>query len=198
MTLRYLSVCSGIEAATVAWEPLGWRPAWFSQIDPDHKGKGADFASLVLAHRFPQVVNRGDMSCFAEWPDDAIDLLVGGTPCQSFSAAGRRRGLDDPRGALMLVYGAIARRYRPKWLVWENVPGVLSQDDGRAFATLLGLLADLGYGVPPPRSVTDRRCDPPSVDPIIQGLLARLPQSGAVWPEADRKLWLDLLAVRDV
>jgi DNA (cytosine-5)-methyltransferase 1 len=86
------------------------------------------------------------MTGFMEWPDAAIDVLVGGTPCQSYSVAGLRKGLDDPRGALMLVYLAIARRYRPKWMVWENVPGVLSSDDGRAFGTLLGGLALLGYG----------------------------------------------------
>jgi DNA (cytosine-5)-methyltransferase 1 len=130
----------------VAWEPLGWKPAWLSQFDPDHKGRGPDFASAVLAHRFPHVENRGDMTRFEEWPDGHIDLLVGGTPCQSFSVAGLRRGLDDPRGSLMLVYGAIARRYRPRWVVWENVPGVLSADNGRAFGTFLGMLALIGYG----------------------------------------------------
>ena len=86
------------------------------------------------------------MTKFKEWPDHAIDLLVGGTPCQSFSVAGLRKGLADPRGNLMLTYLAIADRYRPRWLVWENVPGVLSADGGRAFGTLLGGLAQLGYG----------------------------------------------------
>ena len=136
--MRYLSVCSGIEAATVAWHPLGWEPVAFSEVDA--------FPSAVIAHHYPTVPNRGDMTKFQEWPDATVDLLVGGTPCQSFSVAGLRAGLDDPRGSLMLTYLAIARRYRPRWVVWENVPGVLSADDGRAFGSLLGGLGELGYG----------------------------------------------------
>jgi DNA (cytosine-5)-methyltransferase 1 len=86
------------------------------------------------------------MTKFKEWPDADVDVLVGGTPCQSFSVAGLRAGLDDPRGNLALVYLAIAERYRPRWLVWENVPGVLSSDDGRDFGAILGALGELGYG----------------------------------------------------
>ena len=138
MTLRYLSVCSGIEAASVAWHPLGWSPVAFSEIEP--------FPCEVLAARFPDVPNWGDMTRFKEWPDAAIDLLVGGTPCQSFSVAGLRAGLADPRGNLALVYLAIADRYRPDWILWENVPGVLSSNDGRDFGAFLGGLAELGYG----------------------------------------------------
>ena len=134
----YGSLCSGIEAATQAWHPLGWTPAFFSEIDA--------FPSAVLAHHYPHVPNLGDMTKFEEWPDYAIDLLVGGTPCQSFSVAGLRKGLSDPRGNLMLTYGAVASRYRPRWLVWENVPGVLSSHKGRDFGTFLGMLAELGYG----------------------------------------------------
>ena len=134
--MRYLSVCSGIEAATVAWEPLGWQPVAFAETDT--------FPSAVLAAHYPAVVNRGDMLRFKEWPDDPCDLLVGGTPCQAFSVAGLRKGLDDPRGSLMLTYLAIAERYRPRWLVWENVPGVLSIDGGRPFGSFLGALAELG------------------------------------------------------
>ena len=134
----YGSVCSGIEAATCAWHPLGWRPAFFSEIDKA--------PASFLARKFPDVPNRGDMTKFREWPDAAIDLLVGGTPCQSFSIAGLRKGLADPRGNLMLTYLAIADRYRPRWLVWENVPGVLSSNGGRDFGTFLGGLAELGYG----------------------------------------------------
>jgi len=137
-SVRYLSVCSGIEAATVAWHPLGWQPVAFSEVDR--------FPSAVLAHHYPTVPNWGDMTRFQEWPDADVDLLVGGTPCQSFSVAGLRKGLDDPRGSLLLTYLAIARRYRPRWLVWENVPGVLSSDRGLAFGSLLGGLAELGYG----------------------------------------------------
>jgi DNA (cytosine-5)-methyltransferase 1 len=136
--VKYLSVCSGIEAATVAWHPLGWSPVAFSEVDA--------FPSAVLAHHYPTVPNRGDMTKFQEWPDAAFDVLVGGTPCQSFSVAGLRAGLDDPRGNLMLVYLAIARRYRPRWVVWENVPGVLSSNGGRDFGTFLGGLAECGYG----------------------------------------------------
>jgi DNA (cytosine-5)-methyltransferase 1 len=116
--LKYGSVCSGIEAATCAWHPLGWKPQFFSEIDAS--------ASRFLKHKYPSVPNLGDMTKFKEWPDYAIDLLVGGTPCQSFSVAGLRKGLADPRGNLMLTYLAIADRYRPEWLVWENVPGVFS------------------------------------------------------------------------
>jgi DNA (cytosine-5)-methyltransferase 1 len=136
--LSFGSVCSGIEAASVAWEPLGFRAAFLSEIEA--------FPSAVLAHHYPDVPNRGDMTRFAEWPDDAIDLLVGGTPCQSFSVAGLRAGLADPRGNLMLTYLAIAAKLRPRWLVWENVPGVLSSNGGRDFGTFLRGLGELGYG----------------------------------------------------
>ena len=136
--MRYGSVCSGIEAATAAWHSLGWEPAWFSEIEP--------FPSAVLKHHYPTVPNYGDMTKFEEWPDEPINLLVGGTPCQSFSVAGLRRGLADPRGNLMLTYLAIAQRHRPQWLVWENVPGVLSSNGGRDFGTFLGALGELGYG----------------------------------------------------
>jgi DNA (cytosine-5)-methyltransferase 1 len=136
--MRFLSVCAGIEAASVAWSPLGWSALAFSEIDK--------FPCAVLAHHYPETPNWGDLTTWQEWPNATFDLLVGGTPCQSFSVAGLRAGLDDPRGNLMLVYLAVARRYRPRWVVWENVPGVLSSDDGRAFGTLLRGLADLGYG----------------------------------------------------
>jgi len=136
--VKYGSVCSGVEAATVAWHPLGWEPQWFSEIEK--------FPSAVLAHHYPDVPNHGDMTKFKEWPNEPIDLLVGGTPCQSFSIAGLRKGLDDPRGNLMLTYLAIAERNRPRWLVWENVPGVLSSNGGRDFGTFLGALGQIGYG----------------------------------------------------
>jgi DNA (cytosine-5)-methyltransferase 1 len=136
--MRYLSVCSGIEAATVAWHHMGWEPVAFSEIEK--------FPSQVLKHHYPSVPNVGDMTKFEEWNIESVELLVGGTPCQSFSVAGLRKGLDDPRGNLMLTYGAIAKRFKPKWLVWENVPGVLSSNGGRDFGTFLGMLAELGYG----------------------------------------------------
>ena len=133
----YGSICSGIEAATVAWEPLNFRPAWFAEIDP--------FCSAVLAHHYPDVTNRGDFTRIQ--PDGtAIDILVGGTPCPSFSVAGRRGGLDDPRGKLALEFCLLAGRLRPRWIVWENVPGVLSSNRGRDFGAILGALAKLGYG----------------------------------------------------
>jgi len=136
--MKYGSVCSGVEAATVAWHQLGWKPEWFSEIET--------FPSAVLHHHYPNVPNRGDMTKFKEWENEPIDLLVGGTPCQSFSVAGLRKGLDDPRGNLMLTYLAIASRYKPRWVVWENVPGVLSSNNGRDFGTFLGALGQLGYG----------------------------------------------------
>jgi DNA (cytosine-5)-methyltransferase 1 len=137
--MRYLSVCSGIEAASQAFKPLGWEPVAFSEIEP--------FPCAVLKHHHPDVPNWGDMSKFKEWPDATVDVLCGGTPCQSFSVAGLRQGLADPRGNLMLTFGAIAARYRPRWLVWENVPGVLSSNGGRDFGTFLGMLGQLRYGV---------------------------------------------------
>jgi len=138
--MRYLSVCSGIEAATVAWHPLGWTPVGFSEIEA--------FPSAVLAHHYPNIPNYGDMTQHEQWPIErgAIDLLVGGTPCQSFSVAGLRKGLKDPRGGLMLTYLEIAQRLRPRWVVWENVPGVLSSNGGRDFGSFLGALGELGYG----------------------------------------------------
>ena len=137
--MRYLSVCSGIEAATVAWHPLGWEAVAYSEIER--------FPSEVLAYHYPNTPNVGDMTKFKEWTNVSnVDLLVGGTPCQSFSVAGLRKGLDDPRGNLMLTYLAIAKQYRPNWLVWENVPGVLSSNGGLDFASLLRGMGELGYG----------------------------------------------------
>lgn len=136
--MKYLSVCSGIEAATVAWHPLGWEAAAYSEIEK--------FPSAVLSHHYPTVPNLGDMTKFKEWDLDSVDLLVGGTPCQSFSVAGLRKGLEDPRGNLALVYCGILDRFRPQWFVWENVPGVLSSNGGRDFGSFLGALAELGYG----------------------------------------------------
>lgn len=137
--MKYLSVCSGIEAASKAWEPIGWGPVAFSEIEP--------FPSAVLKHHWPEVPNLGDMSKYEQWniPSGTVDLLVGGTPCQSFSVAGLRQGLKDPRGNLMLTYLGIAERLKPRWLVWENVPGVLSSNGGKDFGSFLGALGELGY-----------------------------------------------------
>ena len=137
--MNYLSVCSGIEAATVACHHMGWKPVGFSEIEK--------FPSQVLAHHYPQVTNFGDMTKYKEWKlNDSVGLLVGGTPCQSFSVAGLRKGLDDPRGNLALTYVGILDKFRPKWCVWENVPGVLSSGGGRDFGSFLGALGEVGYG----------------------------------------------------
>ena len=136
--MQYGSLCSGVEAAALAWHVLGWQPQFFSEIEV--------FCCRLLQHRFPSVPNFGDMTKFKEWPNATIDLLVGGTPCQAFSVAGLRQGLADPRGNLALVYLGVLDRYRPRWCVWENVPGVLSSSGGRDFGAFLGALAELGYG----------------------------------------------------
>ena len=138
--MRYLSVCSGIEAASVAWESLGWTPVAFAEIER--------FPSQVLAHHFPGVPNLGDMTKYKDWDIDrnAVDLIVGGTPCQSFSVAGLRKGLEDPRGNLALTFIGMVDHYRPEWVIWENVPGVLSSSGGRDFGSFLGALGQLGYG----------------------------------------------------
>lgn len=136
--LVYGSICSGIEAATVAWHPLGWKPAFFSEIE--------NFPRAVLQHHYPSVPLHGDFTTIQEHDYDSIDLLVGGTPCQAFSVAGLRKGFADERGNLTLEYVRLAQRLRPRWLVWENVPGVLSIDGGRAFGSFLGALAQCGYG----------------------------------------------------
>lgn len=133
------SICSGIEAASAAWHPLGWRTAFVSEIEP--------FPRAVLSHHYPDVPLHGDFTTIEAGQYDAIDLLVGGTPCQSFSVAGLRGGLDDKRGNLALEFCRLARRLGPRWIAWENVPGVLSLDEGRAFASILGGLAECGYGL---------------------------------------------------
>lgn len=139
--VRFGSVCSGIEAASVAWEPLGWSPAWFAE--------SAEFPGAVLAHRWPTVPNLGDITA-----DEfisrvrgfgTVDVLVGGTPCQGFSVIGKRGGLSDPRSALAVRFLEVAESLRPQWLVWENVPGCLTTDGGRDFGALIGRVAELGF-----------------------------------------------------
>jgi len=139
MTIRYGSVCSGIEAATAAWHHMGWQPAFFSEIEK--------FPCAVLQHHYPDVPLHGDFTTIRENEYGTIDLLVGGTPCQSFSVAGLRGGLDDDRGNLALEFCRLAQREQPRWIVWENVPGVLSSNGGRDFGSILGALEDLGYGL---------------------------------------------------
>lgn len=154
--LQYGRVCSGIEAASLAWQPLGLEPAWFVEIDP--------FPCAVLTHHYPDVPNLGDMTRIADQvlagSVPAPDILVGGTSCQAFSIAGSRQGLDDPRGALTLNYVELANAIdqarlethrSPAAIVWENVPGVLS-DRGNAFGCLLGALAGESHPLEPPRA----------------------------------------------
>lgn len=135
--MTYRSICTGIAAETVAWHPLGWKALSFAEIDP--------FCCTLLKHRYPEVPNHGDFTKIQAQADRA-DILMGGTPCQSFSVAGKRAGLDDPRGNLALEFARLAERLRPRWIVWENVQGVLSQAEGRAFGTFLWALEECGYG----------------------------------------------------
>lgn len=137
--MRYLSVFSGIEAASVAWEPLGWEPVAFCEID--------EFPSAVLRKRYPNVPNLGDITK-VDWSPyrGAVDLVIGGSPCQSFSIAGRREGLEGASG-LMWEYIRCVRDILPEWFVWENVPGAFSVERGGAFAQLLSSLDELGYGL---------------------------------------------------
>ena len=139
MRMRYVSLFSGIEAASVAWEPLGWEPVAFSEIDP--------FPSAVLAQRFPDVPNLGDITK-VDWStyDGAVDIVVGGSPCQSFSVAGKREGLSGASG-LMWEYIRAVQEIRPGWFVWENVPGALSSGHGDDFRCLLHEMDGLGYGL---------------------------------------------------
>jgi DNA (cytosine-5)-methyltransferase 1 len=151
--MNYATVCSGIGAPEVAWNALDnidaiasgipyipWRQIFASEIEP--------FPSAVLEHHYPGVPNYGDMTKYKEWPDHELGLICGGTPCQSFSIAGLRKGMDDPRGNLTLVFLGLLARYNPRWFVWENVPGVFSsRSNGSSdFGRFLSALAELGYG----------------------------------------------------
>lgn len=140
MGFRYVSIFSGVEAATLAWEPLGWEPVAFSEIEP--------FPCAVLAERWPDVPNLGDITKI-DWKeeiDGAIDLVVGGSPCQSFSVAGKREGLKGASG-LMFEYIRCVQELRPRWFLWENVPGALTSEDGGAFGQLLREMDELGYSL---------------------------------------------------
>ena len=138
--MRYISTFSGIEAASCAWEELGWEPVAFSEIEP--------FPCAVLEHHYPDVPNLGDITQI-DWTPYAgtVDLVVGGSPCQSFSIAGNRGGLQDERGWLMFEYVRAVREIRPRYFVWENVPGALSSEGGAAFGQLLREMDELGYGL---------------------------------------------------
>lgn len=136
--MRYIDVCSGISAPTAAWKQLGWHALCYAEIEAAPRA--------VLSHHYPDVPLVGDFTQIRGDEYGPVDLLVGGTPCQSFSIAGLRGGLDDERGNLALEYLRLADRARPRWLVWENVPGVLSSNGGRDFGSILGGMAELGYG----------------------------------------------------
>lgn len=129
--MRYVSLFSGIEAATVAWHPLGWEPDAFAEIER--------FPAALLAYHYPGVPNLGDVSTINYAPYCGIDLLVGGSPCQAFSVAGLRQSLKDARGNLTLEYVRAVHAIRPRYAVWENVPGVLSTPDN-AFGCFLAAL----------------------------------------------------------
>jgi DNA (cytosine-5)-methyltransferase 1 len=151
--MRYLDVCAGISASSVAWKPLGWKAAAYSEIESaprailEHRQGalpvGWDHHHAPGSNTTPLF---GDFTQIEAHHVGPIDLLVGGTPCQDFSVAGLRAGLDGDRGNLSLEFLRLADRTRPRWVVWENVPGVLSQDEGRAFGAIIGGLGELGYG----------------------------------------------------
>ena len=138
--MKFLSVCPGIEAASVAFSPMGWKAVAFSEIEK--------FPSAVLDYHYPDVPNLGDMTKWESWPEMDLDLLCGGTPCQSFSVAGKRGGIADERGNLALEFCRIADRYKPEWVLWENVPGVLSSTDN-AFGCFLAELAGANTPIQP-------------------------------------------------
>lgn len=138
--MRYLSLFSGIEAASVAWEPLGWEPVAFSEIEP--------FPCHVLDARYPGVPNLGDICGITKERLDAlgpIDLIVGGSPCQGFSNSGYRKGLDDARSKLAIKYIRVIHDVLPRWIVWENVPGVFSVNGGMDFRCFTRQITELGY-----------------------------------------------------
>lgn len=183
--LTFVSVCSGIESASVAWEPLGMRALWFSEIEP--------FPCAVLKHHWPHTHNWGD---FTKIPAFAVkgvgDILVGGTPCQAFSVAGKRESLGDDRGNLTLEFCRLADVINPPIIVWENVPGVLTTDDNAFGCFLAGLCGNDEAAIP---------CDPPTEQEInlnaknpnsyrTKGkILALVKKRGRIYPEVAAR-WL--------
>jgi DNA (cytosine-5)-methyltransferase 1 len=137
--MRFLSVFSGIEAASVSFDGLGFDAVGFSEIDP--------FASALLSHHY-KTQNYGDITKHHTWglQQGAADLIIGGSPCQSFSLSGKRLGLEDPRGQLSISYLSLVACVRPRWVVWENVEGVRSSNKGRDFLQFQAELGKLGYG----------------------------------------------------
>ncbi|WP_432785055.1 hypothetical protein AAEX37_01993 [Oligella sp. MSHR50489EDL] len=140
---NYLVVTNGIEAASVAWQPLGWKAVGFSEIDK--------FPSALLAHHYPTIPNFGDLNNYEDWLiNESIDVICGGTPCQSFSVAGQRKSLDDDRGNLSLTFCRMCDYFDPEIIIWENVPGVLNTKDN-AFGCFLAALAGEASPLQPPR-----------------------------------------------
>ena len=137
--LKYLSVCSGVEAATLAWKPLGWKAVGFAEIEP--------FPSAVLAYHYPEVNNFGDFTKIRKDDVGEFDLLVGGTPCQDFSVAGKREGWEGKRGSLTYEYVRLLSRTMPTWFVWENVQGVYTGKHTGGFFEFLKAIKELGYDV---------------------------------------------------
>ncbi|MJJ63540.1 multidrug DMT transporter permease [Salmonella enterica subsp. enterica] len=194
ITLTYGSVCSGIEAASIAWEPLGMRPAWFSEIEP--------FPCAVLAERWPEVPNLGDMTkiaaSIAANEVAAPDLLVGGTPCQAFSIAGPRRGLADKRGQLTLAYvelvnaidySRIRQGLPPAIFCWENVPGVLSSKDNAFGCLLAGLAGEDEPFEPGPRPERGKNSTFWRWDKKARKHYPKWPQSGCVVGRQRKLAW---------
>ncbi len=140
-SMKYISVCSGIEAASVAWHSLGFTPVGFSEIEK--------FPCSVLAHHYPDVPNFGDMTKFEEWDIEpgSVDILVGGTPCQDLSAGGLQSGWWGSRSGLSWVFAKIVSRFRPKWVVWENVPNAIRGSHKRGFREFVNCFEELGYCV---------------------------------------------------
>ncbi|EBV2147792.1 multidrug DMT transporter permease [Salmonella enterica subsp. enterica serovar Mikawasima] len=193
-SLSYGSVCSGIEAASIAWEPLGMRPAWFSEIEP--------FPCAVLAERWPEVPNLGDMTKIAASVAAnevaAPDLLVGGTPCQAFSIAGLRRGLADKRGQLTLAYvelvnaidySRIRQGLPPAIFCWENVPGVLSSKDNAFGCFLAGLAGEDEPFEPGPRPERGKNSTFWRWDKKARKHYPKWPQSGCVVGRQRKLAW---------
>lgn len=152
--MNYISVCSGVEAASLAWKPIGFEPLWFSEIDA--------FPSAVLSQRYPEVPNLGDILKINIERDkngkqihsgngvsinipNGVDILIGGTPCQAFSIGGNRLGTLDPRSALCLRYTELLEQIRPRWFIWENVPGVFSSNNGEDFKCFIRKINEIGY-----------------------------------------------------
>jgi len=186
--MRYISLFSGIEAASVAWGSLGWTPVAFAEIDP--------FASAVLAHHWPDVPNVGDVTVH-DWSQyrGKCDLVIGGSPCQAFSVAGLRNSLSDARGNLTLSFVEACNAIDPPFVVWEQVPGVLSTADN-AFGCFLGGMV----GAPEPLQSGHKRGKWPDAGMAVG------PQRAAAWgtlcaqyfgvPQRRRRIFCVAVALR--